>query len=237
MDGLNSMNVLVVGYGSIGRRHVSNLIKLDCIDEIIVYTKVKDNTIESADKKIRFIDASSIILSQSCKDIEIRFAIVANQTYKHIETALILAEKGIDLFIEKPISHNISRIDELNKIIQTKKIKVFVAYNLRFLPAIKYVKDQLAQEVLGDLYFAHIEAGYYLPLWRKNIDYTNSYSSKKEFGGGVGLDLSHEIDYMRYFFGDPVQWKIFKSKVSDLEINSDDVFEGIYKYSSGFILT
>lgn len=229
------MKVLVVGYGSIGRRHVRNLARLDCIEEIIIYTKIKDNFIESGREKIRFIDASTISLSKACENFKVKFAIIANQTYKHIDTAILLAEKGIDLFIEKPLFNNFEKADILEKNVKTMRIKIFLAYNLRFLPAIQYVKKQLSQKIIGDLYFARIEAGNYLPDWRANINYSESYSSKKELGGGVALDLSHEIDYMRYFFGEPLEWKTLKTKVSNLKIDSDDVFEGIYKYLNGFI--
>lgn len=229
------MKVLVVGYGSIARRHLSNLVKLDCIKEICVYTKIKDNAAKSCEKNIRFFDASTITLGDLCKQIKINFAIIANQTYKHIDTAIALAKNGINLFIEKPLSHNLEKVDILEEIVQDKKLKVFVAYNLRFLEAIKYIKEQLSRKAIGDLYFAQIEVGQYLPTWRANINYSDSYSSKKECGGGVALDLSHEVDYMRYLFGEPASWKTLKSKVSSLKMDSEDIFEGIYKYEQGFI--
>ena len=84
---------------------------------------------------------------------------------------------------------------------------------MRFLGAVRHIKEQLAKNLLGDIYFAQIEAGQYLPLWRER-DYTESYSAHKSKGGGVALDLSHEIDYMRYLFGNPCSWKVFKTKVS-----------------------
>ena len=74
--------------------------------------------------------------------------------------------------------------------------------------------------------------GQYLPLWRSGRDYRVSYSASKKLGGGVALDLSHEIDYMRYIFGDPQSCKIVKAKVSSLKIDSEDIFEGIYVYSN-----
>jgi predicted dehydrogenase len=123
----------------------------------------------------------------------------------------------------------------LERIVRRKKSLVFLGYNLRFLPALQCVKAQLLRQTIGALYFAQIEMGQYLPTWRTNIAYSESYSSKREYGGGVALDLSHEVDYMRYLFGEPCLWKTLKTKVSDLKIDSDDVFAGIYKYKSGFI--
>lgn len=222
------MKALVVGCGASGRRHISNLLQLKNIEGISVYTKNKECLKGlKGDGKINIINALD--------NIEADFAIIANETYRHIDTALSLAAKGMDLFIEKPLSHNMNRMDELKKIAKREKIKIFIGYNLRYLGAIKYVKEALSQKIIGDLYFAKIEVGQFLPLWRPDRDYRNSYSASEAKGGGVALDLSHEIDYMRYLFGDPCTWKVLKARVSKLEIDSDDVFEGIYKYDNNFI--
>jgi predicted dehydrogenase len=229
------LKVLVVGYGSVGRRHVANLTRIGGIDEVFVYTKMAGNGDSNVEKKITFLDASNTTMNEACKQARADFAIIANQTYKHIDTALVLAENGLHLFIEKPLSHNKERINVLKEVVQSMQLKVFVAYNLRFLPAIQLIKNQLSQKAIGELYFARIEAGRYLPSWRTSIAYQVCYSAREEFGGGVHLDLSHEVDYMRYLFGDPYNWKTMKSKVSDFEISSKDIFEGLYEYHNGFI--
>jgi predicted dehydrogenase len=230
------MKVLVVGYGSIGRRHVSNLKTIDCIENITVFTKIRQCLGNSnLEERVVFVDSLDFLETYSPNFKKIDFAIVANETYKHVDSAILLAEKGIHLFIEKPLSHNLEKISSLREIAQRERVKIFIGYNLRFLGALKYMKEQLSQNIVGNLYFAKIEVGQYLPSWRKNIDYRESYSARAEKGGGVGLDLSHEIDYMRYLFGDPFSWRIRKGKVSELEIDSDDIFEGIYQYRNGFI--
>ncbi len=240
------MNVLVVGCGSIGKRHINNLIRLDDIHTIYVYTKAihcqKDFNDNS---KIKFIDSSTHSLNPPIPPLvkggeggfsdKPDFAIIANETHKHIDTAISLAESGINLFIEKPLSHSLKKMDVLIKIVKEKDLKVFVAYNLRFLKAMGFIKEQISKRTIGDLYFARIEVGQYLPQWRPDSDYRDSYSASKIKGGGAALDLSHEIDYMRYLFGDPSNWKVIKAKVSDLEIDSDDIFEGIYLYDNNFI--
>lgn len=222
------MKVLVVGCGSIGKRHISNLVGLDGIDRIFVYTK-NTQYLDTLEKK------GKITIIYDLEETDADFAIIANETNKHIDTAVQLAERGINLFIEKPLSHNLDRIEALKEAVKRRKIKVFIAYNLRFLSAIEYIKKQLSQKVIGNLYFAKIEVGQFLPSWRPNVDYRQSYSAKKAMGGGVALDLSHEVDYMRYFFGDPLLWKVIKTRVSNLEIDSDDIFEGIYLFSDDFV--
>ena len=222
------MKVLVVGCGASGRRHINNLSAIDRIKSISVFTGNKDclNEVNRKDK---------VTITDSLTNTDADFAVIANDTYKHIDTAIPLAERGLHLFIEKPLSHNLNKTNELRDIARNKKIKIFIGYNLRFLGAIKYIREKLSERALGRLYFAKIEVGQYLPEWRPARDYRDSYSARKNKGGGVALDLSHEIDYMRYLFGDPVSWKTVKSKASSLEIDSDDIFEGIYKYQNGFM--
>jgi len=224
---IRQMRALVVGCGSIGRRHIENLLKIKEIKEILVCTKSGNRLDGLRREKIKIID--------SINNADADIAIISNETYKHMPTAIKLAAKGINILIEKPISHDLKKLDLLGTTAKRKKIKLTVGYNLRFLGALKYIKKQLDGKALGDLYFARIEAGQYLPLWRAGRDYAQTYSASRIKGGGVALDLSHELDYMRYLFGDPVSAKTFKSKVSQLKIDSEDLFEGIYKFRGGFV--
>lgn len=222
------MKVLLVGCGSIGQRHLKNLTALSCVEHIFIYSRVKSH-LSGID------DSNKVSVVRSIENVQADMAVIANETYRHVETALILARKGIHLFIEKPLSHTISNnLKILKKIINQNNLVLGIGYNLRFLGAIKFIKDILMHGAIGDIYFVKIEAGQYLPYWRKGRDYKISYSASKRRGGGVALDLSHEIDYMRYFFGDPLYSRVVKGKVSDLVIDSDDIFEGIYKYN-GFV--
>jgi predicted dehydrogenase len=223
------VKILVVGGGSIAKRHIANLLRLNAIDEVVVFTQLTESINQfSSDKRVEHIGE----LPKGGDGFN--FAIVANETHKHLDTALYLAEKGIHLFIEKPLSHTLEGVEVLQKIIARKNVKSFIAYNLRFLGAINLIKRQLENNELGDLYFARLEVGQYLPQWRPEVDYRKSYSARREKGGGVGLDLSHELDIMRFFWGTPSKWKTFRTKISNLEINSDDMFEGLYQYSNGF---
>ena len=221
------MKALVIGCGSIGRRHVSNLIASSRIESVIVCTRNQDC--------LKDIDAGDKVETiASLETVEADFAIIANDTDKHLETALRLAGMGMDLFIEKPLSHNTDNIDLLKDMAEAKGIRISLGYNLRFLGIMEQIKELLSKSSLGKLYFAKIEVGQYLPLWREGTDYRNSYSVSADRGGGVALDLSHELDYMRYFFGEPLSWKVVRAKAGDLEMNAEDIFEGIYNFDGGF---
>ncbi|RJR21785.1 MAG: gfo/Idh/MocA family oxidoreductase [Nitrospiraceae bacterium] len=222
------MKVLVTGCGSIGRRHISNLIASDRIEKVFVYSGNKDCLKDLNDR-------GKAVTVTSLSSIGADFAVIANDTSRHVETALELAEDGMDLFIEKPLSHNLDMVDALHEKCRKKGTRIFIGYNLRFLSIMDCIKDNLAGKLLGDLYFAKIEVGQYLPLWRKGTDYRQSYSASSARGGGVALDLSHELDYMRLFFGDPVSWKVMRSRAGSLEMDAEDLFEGLYLYENNFI--
>jgi predicted dehydrogenase len=230
------MNVLVVGFGSIGRRHAQTLAGMDEIGTVFVLTSQKPEEIHGG--KVSFIkppDLSHATLSEYLGGRNVTAALVTNETSKHIQTSLALARAGLHLFIEKPLSHSVSGASDLREIVRKNRLKVLVGYNLRFLRAINSLKDLLNERAIGDPYFVRIEVGYSLPLWRPERDYRTQYSASSAKGGGVALDLSHELDYMRYLFGQPQSWKVVRTKVSSLEIDTDDVFEGIYQYKSGLI--
>jgi len=223
------MKVLVVGCGSIGRRHILNLCAMRGISSIEVYSHRASCLDFLADRTKPVTLISGLLRSDAdC-------AVICNQTNKHVETAIRLAGQGMHLFIEKPLSNNNSKIKRLLQIIRHRRLKIFVGYNMRFLPALQIVKRLVASGRFGKILFAHIEAGQYLPDWRNGRDYRNVYSANRSQGGGAGLDLSHEIDYMRYIFGEPLDWKIMTSNTGHLGIDADELFEGMYRFPGGFV--
>jgi predicted dehydrogenase len=222
------MNVLVVGTGSIARRHIKNLQELDEIKRIYIYSSRGIPPSGISDNKV-FTQESL----QNLQDVD--FAIIANETHKHISVATKLAEQGIHLFLEKPVSHKLQEAQELKELTSEKSILVFVGYNLRFLGIIQFLKKEIEKGRFGKIFFAQIEAGQFLPDWRPGRDYRKVYSAFKNQGGGVALELSHELDYMMYLFGFPSQWNFFSKKVSNLEIETDDIFEGIFCFQKDFV--
>jgi predicted dehydrogenase len=222
------MNVLVVGTGSIAKRHIKNLQELDEITEIKVYS--------SRGVLLNDLSCSKVSAQRSLADLNnVDFAIIANETDKHVPTAIKLVEQGIHLFLEKPVSHNLQEARDLAKLADARNTLIFVGYNMRFLGAIKFLKSEIVKGRFGKILFSQIEAGQYLPDWRLGRDYKNVYSAHKKQGGGVALDLSHELDYMMYLFGFPSRWNLFSEKVSHLEIDVDDIFEGTFFFEEGML--
>jgi len=208
--------ILIVGYGSIGKRHLENILLQKNI-KIIVCTKRND--LEKLEKK-------GIIIVNTINDALLHkpnIAFITNETSYHIKTAIKLAENGIHLFIEKPLSHSIKDIKKLEKIVNENKIIVQIGCDHRFHPCIKKIKNILDSKKLGKIISAYVENSSYLPDWHPYEDYRKGYAAKKELGGGIALTMIHELDFLYWFFGDIKKVFSITGKFSNLEISADDL--------------
>ena len=210
------MKSLVIGYGSIGKRHIVNLSKIQKMT-IIVCTKRKyDNFL----KKHNCLVFSSL---SDCIDQKPDFGIISNETSLHVKTAIKLAKAGINFIVEKPLSNNLSDLNKLSKLVNHKRLVTFVTCPLRFNPCIKKIKELLEKNKIGHIFSIIVENGSFLPEWHKNEDYKKNYASKKELGGGVILTSIHELDYVKWFFGSVKEVFSISKKISNLKINVEDI--------------
>ena len=197
-----SQRVLISGYGSMGRRHAKILSRL---------VKKKNITILTNQKLSNFRTIKNL---QSLNKINPYYIVICNPTSCHINKIKYI-EKNCNnklVLVEKPL---FSKPDRIN----IKKNKYFVGYNLRFNPIINFLKTKIRSKKIWSV---NIFCGSYLPNWRNNVDYRKSSSAKKHLGGGVLLDLSHELDYVQWLFG-KIEIEHCKSKkLSNLNIETDD---------------
>lgn len=216
------MKILVIGLGSIGKKHV-NIIK-SLYPDVQIYALRSDRNTSS------YLDVIDIYSLEEIEPVKIDFAIISNPTAEHEKTIKELVPHGFPLFIEKPVS---SSLDIENLIISLipKKIITYVACNLRFLDCIVFLKNKLSQ-VQGKkrLNEVNVYCGSYLPDWRPNTDFRKSYSAIAELGGGVHIDLIHELDYIYWLFSKPKDViRNFKSQ-SSLAISSFDYANYLLDY-------
>lgn len=206
------MNILIVGLGSIAKKHVKVLKKI--IKDVKIYA------LRSSINSINFPSVQNIYDIDEC-DFKFDFAIISNPTSLHFKYIDLLLKKNIPLFIEKPVLHNLEKADWLLNQIQEKNLLTYVACNLRFHPCIKFLKSFLkdCKEKINEI---NVYSGSYLPDWRPNQNYRESYSANHSMGGGVHLDLIHELDYLIWLFGYPKNSISNFKKISNLEINSYD---------------
>ena len=210
------MKVLVIGYGSIGKRHIKNLTKLPNLELFVVTNRTTDSFLKKSNCKIFKTIEDAIQVKPS-------FAIICNVTSLHIKSSLLLAKSGIHLFIEKPLSNSLNHINDLLFECEKQKLITQIGCNLRFHPSIKKVKELLLKKKLGEIISIQIENGSYLPDWHPDEDYKKSYASKEKLGGGVILTCIHEIDYLYWFFGNILEVFSFSGNYGNLDIDSEDI--------------
>jgi len=198
------MNCLVVGYGSIGRRHVEILDKLNCRVAVVTEREI--------DFSLKYNSLYKAIIEENPS-----YIVIANQTNRHYNSLTQLIEYGFkgNLLIEKPLFNTMQKIP-VNSFNQA-----YVGYNLRFHPILQKLFKIIKNE---NVLYTQVYVGQYLPIWRKDQDYRISYSAKKAEGGGVLLDLSHELDYLLWLYDDWSSMVSVGGKYSSLQIDSDDIY-------------
>jgi len=207
--------ILIVGLGSIGKRHLRLARELLPNADIRVLRHQATNEVhEYSNGSFSSIEESIAFAPQ--------IAVIASPATFHIATAQALAEVGVHLLIEKPLSASLSGVTQLLETCQTQGVVLLAGYNLRFLPSLQRYRDLLGENVIGKVLSVRCEIGQYLPSWRPGSDYRQGVSAQRELGGGALLELSHELDYLRWIFGE-VDWvKATLSRQSMLEIDVED---------------
>ncbi|WP_097025882.1 Gfo/Idh/MocA family oxidoreductase [Clostridium peptidivorans] len=222
----NTYKIGIIGLGSIGTRHLKNVVTVlkernkEYMIDLIRSGKSKEIEEEIA-KHI-----SHVFYSYESVPNDYDIIFVTNPTNLHFETIRQFVTKTKHMFIEKPV------FDITNVSIDTLHLKddsiYYVACPLRYTNVIQYFKHQID---LNNIYCARSICSSFLPEWRPNKDYRNTYSAHKNQGGGVSIDLIHEWDYICYLFGNPENILNIRGTFSNLRIDSDDLSLYIAKYS------
>lgn len=235
------MKILMIGLGSIGQRHLRNIRRLyGDSAEIIAYRVRRLKTTFSDTMQIR----ENIDLEKEY-DIEVftdldkalaqkpEVAFICNITSEHVPCAIKAAKAGCHLFLEKPVSDKLDNIEELVNIVNEKKIKVFVGFQNRYNPAILKVKECIDNNLIGNIISVHAEVGERLSTMHSYENYKTTYMARSDMGGGVILNqMVHEIDYLRYLFGDPKSiYAVGNSKGTELDIDVDDCCNALLNFS------
>lgn len=223
------MRVLVVGCGSIGKRHLRNLKAL----RVTGLAGVEPDGLrrEAVDKELEIpVHESLKVALQYGADV----VFVAAPTAFHIPIALEAAQAGCHLFIEKPLAHTLDGVSELIDVVKRHGRAGFVGSNWKFHPSFRTIKSLLEKETIGRITSARCQFGQYLPDWHPQEDYRKGYSARKDLGGGILLD-SHEFDLMTWLLGPAASVVCVMGHLSSLEIETEDTVAAIVRFQSGAI--
>lgn len=208
--------VLLVGLGSIGRRH-ARIARQLLPDAEIVALRHSDGAgpeEPGVDRSVRAMDEALAARPQ--------IAVVANPASHHLDVALRLADAGVHLLVEKPIASSSRGVPELIDLCRARGVVLMTGYNLRFLASLRRFREIVHAGRVGRTLSVRAEIGQFLPAWRPGTDYRQTVSAQAALGGGVLLELSHDIDYLRWLFGE-VSWvSAILSRQSALEIDVED---------------
>ena len=221
------MKAVIVGYGSIGKRHSENISKFKNI-QCFVVTNRKGVKVPSKNfQKFNSLD--------KCLKLKPDIGFVTNESSIHIKTAIKLANAGCHIFVEKPLSHNNFQIKKLLKLVRQKNLVTLMGCNFRFHPCLIKIKKLISSKKIGRIIFVQAEHGSFLPDWHPLEDYRTSYAARKELGGGVVLTSIHEIDYLFWLLGNVKEVYSVTGKFSDLHMNADDLSSTILKFKNNVV--
>lgn len=205
------MKIIFFGLGSIGLRH-AKILKENYRHELFAFRSGKDSLSNP-------LGINEIFSWEEVEKLKPDIAFITNPTSLHIDTAIRCAKLGCKLFIEKPIGKDLEGLGKLLKVVDKKNLVTYVGYNLRFHPVVKELKKYFNKKSIR---FAKVVCTSFLPDWRPGTDYLKSYSANSKLGGGVILDLSHEIDYVNYLLGDIKKIDGYFAKIGNVTYDAED---------------
>lgn len=222
------MKTLIAGFGSIGRRHLNNLRALGETDFILLRSHhstlpeddIKGLPVETA------IDAALAHKPQA--------VVIANPSSLHLDVAIPAAKAGCSILMEKPVSHNMERIDELQSALKQGGGKLLVGYQFRFHPGLRQIKAWLDEGAIGRPVSSRAHWGEYMPGWHPWEDYRKSYAARADLGGGVVNTLCHPLDYQCWLFG-KVDTLYAETSNFALGLEVEDTAEIALQFNNGVI--
>jgi predicted dehydrogenase len=226
------MRVVLLGAGSIGRRHLANVVALGH-QVAAVYDP---DPARLAEVRPRAGDGAVLTTAErEALAVDADVALVCSPTAAHVAQARAAVAHGRHVLIEKPLSHTLDGVDALVAEAAAGGRTVLVGCNLHFLPSLRLVKRLLAEGRIGTPLSARAHCGYYLPHWRPHTDYRRGYAARQATGGGIILDSIHEFDYLRWLLGEPREVFCYAGKVSTLEIDTEDSADILLRFDYGAV--
>ena len=228
----NVKTAVVIGCGSIGKRHIKNLKALGIETIFALRTRKGFQQSLPVDLNVIEFDNYENIVKEK-PDI----GIISNPTSFHLDTAIKLAPLVKGIFIEKPLSNTLAGVDKLLDVINKSNTVLFMGHNLMFHPIILNIKEFISSNEVGRLMNIQCQVGHWLPDWHPYENYKETYFAKKELGGGVALTLIHEIHMAIELAGKPLEVCGMKSDSSLLDVDKDiDIISDLMiKHNSGCI--
>jgi predicted dehydrogenase len=235
---MKPFTVLFAGLGSIGQRHLRNLLAvLPEPPRVLAYRTRRDDRIFTDDLQVEAltgleqkyrIETFTDLAGALAQEPDVAF--VTNPTSRHLEVSLAAMRAGCHLFLEKPVSHEWRGVEDLLAELKSTGRIGYVGYQFRFHPAFEKIAQWVKEDRLGRVVAVRAEVGEYLPDFHKYEDYRGTYPARAELGGGVVLCQIHEYDLLYGLFGLPDEVYAIGGHASRLEIDVEDTAQVLFRY-------
>lgn len=223
------MKFLIAGYGSIGRRHLRNLLALG--EQDVLFYRTRLSTLPDDEIADRVVETSLEAALAHRPDA----VIITNPTALHLEVALPAARQGCHIFIEKPLSHKLDGVAELEHALAEGGGRLLMGYQFRFHPTLRRAAQVIAAGEIGRPVAARVHWGEYLPNWHPWEDYRQSYAARAELGGGVVLTLCHPLDYLRMLLGEVREVSAMIAPLPELDLSLDAAADILLRFENDSI--
>jgi predicted dehydrogenase len=210
--------IAIIGLGSIGKKHLKILKKIRPGIEVFLVTSRNNKIFEEK----RLIEKKFFSLDKALK-MNLDAGIICSPAPFHLNQASKFIKKKVPVLIEKPLSNSLDGIKNFKKLANNSSTKILIGYILRFSKSLNFFYNMIKSGEIGHTISVQIKCLSYLPDWRPNQDYLNSVSAKKKLGGGVLLELSHELDYANWLFGPflNINAKILNTGTFNIDVEDD----------------
>lgn len=220
------MKVCFIGVGSIAKRHIRNLKEIT--EEKGIELEIDAIRHSSIDKPP---DINCVYNSTEMMPSDYDAIFITNPTEFHMDALTKVSGKSRNFFIEKPLI-SVKGLETVKEFKEVSGCLYYIACPLRYTSVIQFLKEYVdTHQIIG----VRCISSSYLPEWRTGIDYRNTYSSHKDLGGGVSIDLIHEWDYLKFLFGEPMNVVYRNGRKSSLEMDCEDTAIYIAEYKEKFI--
>jgi predicted dehydrogenase len=221
------MKILVIGGGSIGRRHLRNLRQLG-YENLYCLKRQPDLKFEEEHA------CRVICIEEEVFSLKPEVIFVCSPTSLHEDGLRKACSLAAHVFMEKPLTHERFSLEKIrNEILPEMKGVFFIGFMLRYHPLVARLRELLEQEAIGKLFSARFEFGSFLPFWHPWEDHREGYAARKNLGGGVVNTITHELDLMLHLLGEPKSVFAMTANTGLLEIETEEVCEAVFRYSWG----
>lgn len=223
------MRILIAGAGSIGRRHLNNLHNLGENDLLVL--RAHAAPVPGAEEVPVVTDLGQALAAKP------DLVLVCTPAPDHLTVARAAVEAGCHLFVEKPLSDSWEGVEELQASVRASGRLGMAGFDLRFDPGLRRAAALIAGGELGRVMAIHVQVGQYLPDWRPGTDYRQGVTARSELGGGVILELVHELDLVAWLAAPVVEVGCLAQRVSELEMDAEDLAVMTLRFASGALGT